>query len=96
MCPKRACRAESVAPTSINDQGSTFPGLDITGVSFSEDLEVSIDGAPLRAGTDYQVQSPEEVLLILPDGVGNGSHSVVVRNPEGVATSPTSFNVSGI
>jgi hypothetical protein len=89
-------RIDAVVQTTINYQGEKFPGLDITGVSFSEDVEVSIDGAALKAGTDYQVQGPEELLLILPDGVGPGSHSLVVRNPEGVATSPTSFSVSGL
>ena len=89
-------RVDAVVQTSINYQGGRFPGLDITGVSFSEDLEVSIDGgAPLKAGADYQVQNPEEVLLILPNGVGASGHSLVVRNPQGVATSPTPFSVSG-
>ncbi|MEO8181420.1 MAG: IPT/TIG domain-containing protein [Deltaproteobacteria bacterium] len=88
-------RVSGVEPTSINYQGGTYPGLSIAGVSFSEDLELRIDAeAPLALGSDYQVQSPEEVLLILPEGVGDGSHTLTVRNPEGVATSPVSFTVS--
>ena len=85
-------RVSGVAPASINYHGGTYPGLSIAGVSFSEDLELRIDGdAPLALGPDYQVLSPEKVLLILPEGVGAGSHTLTVRSPEGVATSPVSF-----
>jgi len=83
--------------TTINYRGSAHPGIDILGESFSAEIEISLDGgAPLALGTDYQVQSPEEVLLILPEGIGVGSHSLVVRNPEGVATSPFSFTLSAL
>jgi hypothetical protein len=68
----------------------------VLGTSYSKDLALRLDdGEPLALGDDYQVTSPERILVILPETIGAGSHSVVVRNPEGLETPPASFSLSG-
>ena len=83
-----------VTATTITNGGVESPGISIGGKGFSAAAIVSIDGAALVAETDFEVQGPEKILVILPASVAVGSHDLRVSNPEGLASNDISFDVN--
>lgn len=83
-----------ISPTTITQSGVQSPGVEVTGTGFSADAVVIIDaGEPLEADTDFQVKSPEEILVKFPAGLAAGSHQLVVQNPGGFGSAPATFSV---
>ncbi len=83
-----------ISSATITQSGTDSPGLSVLGTGFSANAAVSIDaGEPLEPGTEFEVQGPEEILVILPEGLAPGSHQLVVQNPGGLASDSVAFEV---
>jgi hypothetical protein len=81
---------ELIEETELNLGKATVNGIRIQGTGFSKNIEVTLgDSATPIASDMLSVQSPEEILVVLPGDVVNGASNVTVRNPGGKTASGT-------
>jgi hypothetical protein len=88
-------------PTVLSAEASTLfynnvpvPGLIITGTGFSKDAEVLLEDTPV-AKEQFTVDSPEKIMVVLPENVTAGRLRLTVQNPGGQVSNEFYVELAG-
>lgn len=80
-----APRVTSVMTTPLVVAGEDRQGVQVFGTGFSAEARVTLDGTELEANVSFEVEGPEEILVVI-DALAEGSHTLRIENPEGLVT----------
>jgi hypothetical protein len=86
----------SVTETQLTYDNATVNGIKLTGNGFSKDSEVFLGSSSTPVSAELiSIESPELLLVVLPNEIADGELSVAVRNPGNQSSAPQKVQITG-
>jgi hypothetical protein len=86
-----------VEQATLTYKNASVSGIKITGTGLSKESEVLFNDATTAISSDLvSVQSPELMLVVLPQGTPNGQARILVRNPGGQLSNAQTLTLIGL